>query len=101
MVVKPEIMEELYMDAGTDRVGRAKEYVRTKKVQITKVIYENKSNFEIRSKVRGNGDIYDVYIHVENGELQDVSCDCPDYHEHYATCKHILATIIEFNNNSD
>lgn len=101
MVVKPEIMEELYMDAGTDRVGRAMEYVRTKKVQITKVIYENKSNFEIRSKVRGNGDIYDVYIQVEDGELQDVSCDCPDYHEHYATCKHILATVIEFNNNSD
>ena len=101
MVVKPEIMEELYMDAGTDRVGRAMEYVKTKKVQITKVIYENQSNFEIRSKVRGNGDVYEVYIKVEDGELQDVSCDCQDYHEHYATCKHILATVIEFNNNSD
>lgn len=101
MVVKPEIMEELYMDAGVDRIERAREYVRAKRVQITKVIYENKSNFEIRSKVRGSGEIYDVYIKVENGEIQDVSCDCPDYNGHYATCKHILATIIEFNQNSD
>ena len=69
MVVKPEIMEELYMDAGVDRIERAREYVRAKRVQITKVIYENKSNFEIRSKVRGSGEIYDVYIKVENGEI--------------------------------
>ena len=101
MVVKPEIIEELHRNAGPDRIERAREYIKTKKVQITKVIYDNKSNFEIRSKVIGSGDIYDVYIHVVDGEIQNVSCNCQDYNEHYATCKHILATIIEFNQNGE
>ena len=101
MVVNPEILEELYIDAGQDRVERAKEYVDLKKVKITKVTYEDINNFEVRSKVIGNGQTYDVYIKVKSAEIQDVSCDCEDYHAHYATCKHILATIIEFNQNSD
>lgn len=101
MVVKPEIIEELYRDAGPDRIERAREYIKTKKVQITKVIYDNKNNFEIRSKIIGNGDVYDVYIHVADGEIQNISCNCPDYNGHYATCKHILATIIEFNQNGE
>jgi len=101
MVVDKEIIEELYIDAGPDRIERAREYVKSKRVQITKVIYDDKSNFEIRSKVLGNGDAYDVHIHVVDGEIEDISCDCPDYNGHFATCKHILATIIEFNQNSD
>ena len=99
MIVKPEILEELYIDAGTDRMQRARDYVSAKKVNISKVTYEDNSNFEIRSKVTGHGDVYDVYIKVEDGEIEDVSCDCPDYYEHYGTCKHILATMIEFNQN--
>ena len=34
MVVKSEIMEELYKDAGPDRIERAREYVRTKNGEI-------------------------------------------------------------------
>lgn len=100
MIVNPEILKELRTSAGKSREEKAEEYVDDKKVKITKVIYENKNNFEIRSKVRGK-EVYDVHVKVEKGEIEDVSCDCPDYYEHYGTCKHILATAIEFSNNEN
>lgn len=100
MIVNPEILKELRISAGSSRQEKAEKYVDNKKVKITKVIYEDRNNFEIRSKVRG-GEIYDVHIKVEKGEIEDVSCNCPDYYEHYGTCKHILATTIEFDNDEN
>ncbi len=100
MIVNPEILKELRTSAGSTRERKAEEYVDNKKVKITKVTYEDKNNFEIRSKVMGT-EIYGVHIKVEKGEIEDVSCDCPDYYEHYGTCKHILATAIEFSNNEN
>ncbi len=101
MIINPEIIKELCSEAGETRKEKAQNYVRQKKVNITKVIYDDINNFEIRSKVKGNGNIYDVHIKVENKEIEDVSCDCPDYYEHYGTCKHILATAIEFSQNDN
>ena len=101
MVVNPDIIEELYDDAGNARVERAREYVKKKKVKIKKVVYDNQSNFEIRSHVLGNFDDYDVYIKVTDGEIQEADCDCADYNQNFVTCKHILASIMEFNQNSD
>lgn len=101
MIINPEIIRELCSEAGETRKEKAQSYVRQKKVNITKVIYDDINNFEIRSKVKGNGSIYDVHIKVENEEIEDVSCDCPDYYEHYGTCKHILATAIEFSQNDN
>lgn len=101
MVVNNKIMEELYTQTGKEKTAEAREYAKNKKINITKVLYDNSENFEIRSKVIANNEeIYDTYVQVENGEIKDVSCTCKDYHEHYATCKHILATIIEFNQNN-
>ena len=100
MIVNPEILKELRTSAGNSREEKAEEYVDDKKVKITKVIYENKNNFEIRSKVRGK-EVYDVHIKVEKGEIEDVSCNCEDYYKNYGTCKHILATAIEFSNNEN
>lgn len=100
MIVNPEILKELRTSAGSSREEKAEEYVDDKKVKITKVIYENKNNFEIRSKVRGK-EVYDVHIKVEKGEIEDVSCNCEDYYKNYGTCKHILATAIEFSNNEN
>ena len=100
MVVNPEILEELYIDAGPKRMEKARKYVNENRVKITKVIYDDVNKFEVRSKVRGDNVVYDIYIQVEDGEIQDVSCTCEDYHQHYSTCKHILATIIEFSQNS-
>lgn len=101
MIVNPEVVEELRHLAGSSREQRAKDYVIQKRVNIKKVIYEDHNNFEIRSKVRGNRDSYDIYIQVKKGEIEDVSCNCEDYYSHYGTCKHILATMLEFEQNEN
>ena len=100
-MVNPELLEDLCYDAGTVRKEKAMEYVAKKRVNITKVIYEDSKNFELRSRVRGNQDIYDVYIKVQNNELEDLKCGCPDYQKNYAACKHIVATMVEFDSNPD
>lgn len=99
MIVNPQILNELCDEAGSARKQRAEDYVNRKRVSIKKVIYDDMNNFEIRSIVKGSGDVYNVHIKVEKGEIEDVSCNCPDYYEHYGTCKHILATAIEFSEN--
>lgn len=99
MIINPTILNELYDEAGSSREERAESYVKAKRVNIKKVIYDNPNNFEIRSIVKGSADLYDVHIKVEKGEIDDISCSCPDYYEHYGTCKHILATAIEFSRN--
>ena len=99
MIVNPQILNDLCDEAGSARKERAEEYVDSKRVNIKKVIYDDMNNFEIRAVVKGNGDLYDVHIKVEKGEIDDISCDCPDYYEHYGTCKHILATAMEFSKN--
>lgn len=101
MIVNSEILNELRDGAGSVREQRAEDYVESKRVNIKKVIYEDSNNFEIRAKVRGNEDNYDVHIQAKRGEIEDISCNCEDYYSHYATCKHILATLLEFNRNEN
>ena len=101
MIVNPNILNELRISAGQARQEKAEEYVMQKRINIKKVIYENSNNFEIRSKVKGHGEIYDVYMQVVQGEIEDVSCTCEDYYSHYGTCKHILATLLEFDSNEN
>ena len=62
---------------------------------------DDENNFELKAKVRGSIDNYQVYIKVQNNEIEDVSCDCQDYETHYGTCKHILATMMEFSRNPE
>ena len=100
-MVNPELLEDLCYDAGTIKREKAMEYVAKNRVNITKVIYEDNKNFELRSRVKGDNDSYDVYIKVQNNELEDLKCDCPDYQKNYAACKHIVATMVEFDNNPD
>lgn len=64
MIVNPEILEDLYGSTTMERKQRALKYVEQKRVNIKKVTYEDSKNFDIRSTVRGNGDIYDVHITV-------------------------------------
>lgn len=99
MIVSSSILNELRTSAGEAKEQRAKDYVKSKKVNIKKVIYEDTNNFEIRSKVRGNEDFYNVHLQVVKGEIEDVACECEDYYSHYGTCKHILATLLEFDSN--
>ena len=99
MLVDDEIIEELYYDAGNERVQKADLYVRTQKVEIEKINYNDKDNFDITGNVTGQ-DIYRTHISVEDGEIIDVTCECPDYQSRYAACKHIVATMMEFATNS-
>lgn len=99
MLVNPNISEELYEYAGQERVNRARNYQRNGKVSITKVEYTNMDNFEIKAMVYGNYDNYEVYIQAIEGELECARCECPDYESHYGACKHIVATMLEFNGN--
>lgn len=100
-MVNPELLEDLCYDAGTTRKEKAMEYVAKKRVNITKVIYEDNKNFELTAKVKGTGNNYDVYIKVQNNELEDLKCTCPDYQKNYAACKHIVAAMVEFDNNPE
>ena len=100
-MVNPELLEDLCYDAGTTRKEKAMEYVAKKRVEITKVIYEDNNNFELKSRVKGDNDSYDVYIKVQNNELEDLKCECDGYKKNYAACKHIVATMVEFDKNPD
>lgn len=99
MLVNQEIERELYYDAGDTRVQKARIYVKTGRTKIEKIDYENENNFEITGKVTGQ-DIYRTHIYVEDGEIADVTCECTDYQNRYASCKHIVATMMEFMTNS-
>ena len=79
MLINREIIEELYEDAGIGRRIRAEDYIKQKRVTLTKVTYQDSDNFSLHALVKGHGDDYKTYISVENGEIQDVSCECMDY----------------------
>ena len=99
MIVSSEIINELYEDAGDTRVQKARLYVRTGRTEIKKVNYEDDKNFEVTGLVTGQ-EVYRTHICVEDGEIEDVTCECVDYQNRYASCKHIVATMMEFTQNS-
>ena len=96
MQVNSKLAEELYKDVGTERLEKAKKIVSERRVEIKKVNYENQNNFEVSADVEGNYEDYTTRIKVENGELEIAECECQDYFNRYATCKHIVATLIQF-----
>ena len=96
MQVNSQLADEIYNDVGSMRLEKAKRIVNEGKVEIKKVDYENLNNFEISAEVEGNYDFYNTRIKVENAELQIAECECQDYFNRYAACKHIAATLIKF-----
>ncbi|MBO4816086.1 MAG: SNF2 helicase associated domain-containing protein [Clostridia bacterium] len=96
MLINKELIQEIYTDAGEPRIIRAKGYLNHGKINIIKADYENPNNFSIKSVVSGNYDDYNVEIDVKNGELDVASCECMDYFNNYSICKHILATLMRF-----
>lgn len=101
MVIKDVILDELKSAASQEDREQAEEIVRNRSVTITKVTYHDESNFSIHGVVKGHHGDYDTYISAKDGEIDDLRCTCPDYESTYGTCRHILATTIEFNNNSN
>lgn len=100
-MINKYVLDEMINEAGQSRQEKASEYMEQKKVYITKVLFDDSDNFEIKAKVNGKNNIYDTYIKIEDGEIFDVECTCPDYESHYGTCKHILASMMEFENNPE
>ena len=98
MLIDNEIIDELYYDAGNERVQKARLYVKTGRVEIEKINYNDKNNFELTGSVSGQ-EKYRTHISVESGEIIDVTCECQDYQKRYAACKHIVATMMEFESN--
>ena len=95
MQVNKNIIEELIKEAGLPREVRAKRYKNERRVEITNVEYYDQDNFEVHARVDGN-ELYETHIKVDNGEIEDISCDCIDYYNTYGVCKHTLATMLEF-----
>lgn len=52
MLVNQEIIDELCKSAGTKKREKAIRYKNQKKITLTKVIYDNESNFELKAKKR-------------------------------------------------
>ena len=96
MHINEKKAQEIYDDIGEERLRKANNYVRQGRVKITKAIYDNPNNFEITAEIDGNYDDYITKIKVVDGELEEASCECPDYYSRYGSCKHIAATLIKF-----
>lgn len=99
MYINQDIANEIYKEAGPERLSRATNYVRNKQVTVENIYYENSNNFSVTAEVEGNYDDYKVKISVKDGELEQTSCECQDYYNHYAACKHIVATLLEVDGN--
>ena len=95
MLVNQDIIDTLIKDAGQVRLEKAKKYVKQGRVELINVDYENDTNFEIKAIVIGT-EAYKTYISVNNGEINDITCNCQDYYNHYGVCKHTLASVILF-----
>lgn len=96
MLVNKQLSQEIYNDAGEARVTKAKRYINQGRIHIIKSDYEDKDNFSLTAKVNGNFDDYQVEITVRKGELEVASCECQDYQNYYSACKHIVATLMKF-----
>lgn len=95
MLVNQEILESLCQDAGEERMQKAKNYKASGRVRIVDTKYEDSKNFEINSMVVGR-ETYKTYVAIHNGEVEDITCNCQDYYNHYGVCKHTLASIMAF-----
>lgn len=100
MEINRNIIDELCDDAGASRTKKAYKYKEERRVDIIDFEYQNSLNFEIKGSVYGNEE-YHTYILVRKGEIEDITCDCPDYYNHYGVCKHTLATVLEFDANEN
>ena len=94
MLINHNVIKGLCNDAGETRTAKARAYQRSGRVKIVKIEYENYNNFEVLANVIGS-ERYHTYVQVKNGEVENITCDCQDYYNHYGVCKHSLATVLE------
>ena len=98
MLVNNVILEDLKIDADLKRTEKAEKLSQENKVKIKHIEYVDDKNFEISAIVAGTKP-YRTYVDIKDGYVEDISCTCEDYYNHYGVCKHTLASVLEFNNN--
>lgn len=99
MIISSEILQDLYKDVDKNTKEQSIRYVELKEVEIKKVIFENQSNFEVRGLVNGDERDYNTYIKIQNGEIENLECQCEKYKEKLGACEHIISTLLEFAEN--
>ncbi len=100
MLVNQDIIDALINDVGQARFEKAKKYMEQGRVRIIYVEYEDDKNFEISALVIGT-ELYNTFVSIKNGEVEDITCECPDYNSHYGVCKHTLASVISFSKDEE
>ena len=105
-VLYNKIYEDLISQANDETVKEADNILEKHCVNITKVIYDDKENFEIHATIKNIDDEsknskYTVYIKVAEGEVENLSCVCDEYKTSYCACKHIIAALKEFMSNPE
>ena len=108
-IIDKQIYEDLISQVDSKKLDLALKLMQNKAIEINKITYDNKQNFEVHSIVKDekndDGIIvkqkHKVYIKVAEGEIENLSCTCDDYKENYCACEHIIATVKEFASNSD
>ncbi|MCX8074281.1 MAG: DEAD/DEAH box helicase [Clostridia bacterium] len=101
MLVNDSIIKFLEDNMDLSLLSRARTYVNQGRVNIYKIEYKDDLNFKLYSRVKGSTSSYNILVLVEEGKIEDFKCACPYYDTNYYYCKHIVATIIEFNENKE
>ena len=102
-VLYNKIYEDLISQANDETVKEADKIVENHKVNITRVTYDDKENFEIHATIKNidENNKYSVYIKVAEGEVENLSCICDEYKTSYCACKHIISALKEFISNPE
>lgn len=95
MLVNQRILDNLCRDAGENRTKKARNYQKQGRVEITNIEYQDSQNFEVNAIVIGT-EPYKTYVAIHDGEVEDITCNCQDYYNHYGVCKHTLASVLSF-----
>lgn len=98
--VDNKIYKELINGIENKIIENADRLIENKNVNINKVIFKDKNNFEINANVKDEEN-NKTYIKVNCSELENLSCTCLEYKETYCACSHIIATLKEFINNPE
>ena len=99
-IIDDKMYKDLINEVNNDVIEKANKMVEDKKIDITKVVYDDKNNFELHAIVKSQEN-NNTYIKVSEGEIENLSCTCDDYKQNYCACVHIIAAVREFIYNRD
>ena len=99
MIVKQEIIDKLLSSVNEKKIARAMKYKKDGRVNIYKMEYKSSKNFTLFSKIVGKDEIYECKLEVGAGEIMHKRCTCADFSTNLNICKHLIATLLEFNEN--